>query len=74
MNCCQYYNITTIAWGCGGDVADLLLLSSREEGGAVADLLIVRRQQQGMDLADDVLFLMPAILDVGLGKSSKRVV
>ena len=47
MNCCQYYNITTIAWGCGGDVADLLLLSSREEGGAVADLLIVRRQQQG---------------------------
>jgi len=44
MNCCEYYNITTIAWGCGGFIA---LLSSREEGGAVADLLIVRRRQQG---------------------------
>ena len=73
MNCCQYNNITTIAWGCGGDVADLLLLSSREEGGAVADLLIVLRQQQGQWILHDDVVLVLAILDLGLGKSSKEL-
>ena len=63
------YNIRAWGWWDGGR---LMMLPSREEGGAVADLLIVRRRQQGQWILP--MLLMPAILDVGLGKSSKRVV
>ena len=54
-------------WGCGGFIA---LLSSREEGGAVADLLIANKVNGSC--VDDVS-LVPAIVDLGLGKSSKEL-
>ena len=55
-------------WGCGGFIA--ALLSSREEGGAVADLLITNKVNGSC--VDDVS-LVPAIVDLGLGKSSKEL-
>ena len=64
-----------MVWGCCGFIA---LISSREEGGAVADLLFVGRRQQGQLIMrrqqQQLVLISPAILDVGLCKSSKRVV